>query len=1022
MAQLLQPAKILFWLAVLLVSMAVSINAADSDEKPSPSSLNLHQWGAVTLFHGLPSNHVRAIVQDNEGVLWFGTDGGLAKYDGRRTQKVDDGLPGGRVRALKVDTSGTLWVGTDLGAARFINGHFNPVTETVGVPITAIAMPAAGQTVLVSEEGAIFFCSLSADVLAVRKIGPENNPLLKTVVSGKSAPLPLTSVAVTKDGLVIGTHGRGLLVVQGSEVREVLSRPRPYFINTLALDAQGHAWFGAETSNAESGLYESSEWLHPEKISVATGTVTALCFTSQDQLWAGSIAQGVFHYRNNQEVKHFTFENSAGGLRSNSVYAVFVDREGVVWFGTDRGVCRYDPNSPHAERIVDHRESNFVRALFQSHDGRLWCGTNRGLFTKESLSAAWQPVDILGNKIIHSIAEDQNGHLLVGSANGLYISTNVTTATASQRFVAIDKRTDESMAGYSVRAVCQFRGATYIATYGRGIERLDAEGRVLIWPLNNGDIRAREVISLYAERDERLWIGTASAEVFVYDGEQVRNDTALADLKNSTVWSIAGTMGEGLWFATGRGLYHYHWGKVAQVLKGSDVRAVIVAGSPDTIWCATNGNGLLKIAIDEWGRKIVSRLDNEHGLPSDNLFALLSLSIPQNKQMLWLATNRGTVYYQPGEISPVLRATRILGKSAYQPEKLPAGLYLEYPQNSLLLDVTATSSRTFPEQFQYSFLLFDAAGKIIDQKLSRDSQYLMENLRAGNYQVEARAYTNDLIASEPLVFRFQVASAPFPRTTVALSVLLALALCALWWGYHQNSKLASTNLALGQANQQLAETRMQLASETENERRRISRDLHDQTLSDLRQLLLLTDQLPIDNGNNTIDRTRFRSEIEAISTEIRRICEDLSPSVLANVGLTAALEWALIDAVSHLPAERKFDYEFICNDELEERLHLDAGVQIQLYRIVQEAVSNVCRHAQARHVRLVVELPESGDLLVSLEDDGCGFKTTKGTRTGRGLNNIRSRASLIEAAVEWHSRPEGGTIFTLRKSSAEKRK
>src|SRR6185369_16079165 len=49
---------------------------------PSP---NLHQWGAVTLFHGLPSNHVRAIAQDDDGVLWFGTNGGLAKYDGRRT-------------------------------------------------------------------------------------------------------------------------------------------------------------------------------------------------------------------------------------------------------------------------------------------------------------------------------------------------------------------------------------------------------------------------------------------------------------------------------------------------------------------------------------------------------------------------------------------------------------------------------------------------------------------------------------------------------------------------------------------------------------------------------------------------------------------------------------------------------------------------------------------------------------------------------------------------------------------------
>jgi len=58
---------------------------------PSPSPTpppNLHQWGAVTLFHGLPSDRVHAIAQTADGVLWFATDGGLAKYDGRRTQAV----------------------------------------------------------------------------------------------------------------------------------------------------------------------------------------------------------------------------------------------------------------------------------------------------------------------------------------------------------------------------------------------------------------------------------------------------------------------------------------------------------------------------------------------------------------------------------------------------------------------------------------------------------------------------------------------------------------------------------------------------------------------------------------------------------------------------------------------------------------------------------------------------------------------------------------------------------------------
>src|ERR1043166_6792629 len=90
---------------------------------PSPSPTpppNLHQWGAVTLFHGLPSDRVHAIAQTPDGLTWFATDGGLAKYDGRRTQAISvEGLESGRVLALKVDDVGALWIGGESGAVRF---------------------------------------------------------------------------------------------------------------------------------------------------------------------------------------------------------------------------------------------------------------------------------------------------------------------------------------------------------------------------------------------------------------------------------------------------------------------------------------------------------------------------------------------------------------------------------------------------------------------------------------------------------------------------------------------------------------------------------------------------------------------------------------------------------------------------------------------------------------------------------------------------------------------------------------
>jgi len=82
---------------------------------------------------------------------------------------------------------------------------------------------------------------------------------------------------------------------------------------------------------------------------------------------------------------------------------------------------------------------------------------------------------------------------------------------------------------------------------------------------------------------------------------------------------------------------------------------------------------------------------------------------------------------------------------------------------------------------------------------------------------------------------------------------------------------------------------------------------------------------------------------------------------------------------------------------------------------VQEAINNVCRHARATRVRLSAGIDDEGAFVVELEDDGSGFEPeARRGRTGRGLGNIRSRASMIGAEVAWRRREGGGTVFRLR--------
>jgi signal transduction histidine kinase len=88
---------------------------------------------------------------------------------------------------------------------------------------------------------------------------------------------------------------------------------------------------------------------------------------------------------------------------------------------------------------------------------------------------------------------------------------------------------------------------------------------------------------------------------------------------------------------------------------------------------------------------------------------------------------------------------------------------------------------------------------------------------------------------------------------------------------------------------------------------------------------------------------------------------------------------------------------------------------MQIYRIVQEALNNICRHSGASHVKMHVGVTISNDFELTITDDGCEFDPTQERRKeGRGLANMRARASLIDAEITWERQDAGGTIFTLQ--------
>ncbi|MFN3653152.1 MAG: sensor histidine kinase [Armatimonadota bacterium] len=221
----------------------------------------------------------------------------------------------------------------------------------------------------------------------------------------------------------------------------------------------------------------------------------------------------------------------------------------------------------------------------------------------------------------------------------------------------------------------------------------------------------------------------------------------------------------------------------------------------------------------------------------------------------------------------------------------------------------------------------------------------------------------------------------------------------------------------------LARQRVELAARTsgvlsgaEEERRRLAADLHDQVLPGLRQMAADVERLRERSNGQAPDLARLEGEIRESMDSVREVMEALRPSALDMLGLSAALESYL-----RRGAARQEPPLTVSVRRTGEEPELSPEQSLGLFRICQEAINNVLKHSGARKAGLEVR-SEPGRLTLCLWDDGRGFDPETARGAGRGLENMRYRADLIDARVTWSPREEGGTrveVTVLMQSRSE---
>ena len=185
-----------------------------------------------------------------------------------------------------------------------------------------------------------------------------------------------------------------------------------------------------------------------------------------------------------------------------------------------------------------------------------------------------------------------------------------------------------------------------------------------------------------------------------------------------------------------------------------------------------------------------------------------------------------------------------------------------------------------------------------------------------------------------------------------------------------------------------------LTEELENARQAIGMDLHDQTLADLSRIARAMRRL-VSTLNLGAELEPLIEDIDHCIRELRIIIDNAKPSVLQFFGFGQAVDALLERSVGAAPMPLRYDL-----DERDASVFdkLPPNTVIALYRIVQEAINNVVRHAHARKIEVGLGSHDGKARLV-IEDDGLGLADGPGRRTG-GLNNMFARASLIRAELK----------------------
>jgi signal transduction histidine kinase/ligand-binding sensor domain-containing protein len=946
---------------------------------PAWSQYRSTQWTADS---GLPQNSVRGIVEGADGYIWVATLNGLAKFDGIRFTVFDKsntpGISSNRFTAMSPGSAGELWLPSEDGnLVHYHGGLFDTIGANAGL------RPHSVGGITGDKHGGIW---IEADGRVLRWSAQTNRFEREAFSTDDLRFVPLWWV----DTGFWAPHGRQIVCLTRGVLHtyELPSSLTMSQVRGVAVGSDGNVWIGLIDGRL-GRLTDHGFPLQPEqtvmpfqnaqrrdwKVQISRKFVREVIFPSggvdkgvqyniivldsEGNAWIGSENEGLFRVQKQSIMTLSTTQ----GLASDNVYPILKSRNGDMWVGSwPAGLSRV--RDGHVTAYTQKEGlPGLVSSLYEDRTGMLWVGTHNGLRTFAD-GKMKTPAGLPNERLpaVQAMYQTPSGAMMLGTARGLY----VLDGNNSRWMMARD-----GLATDDVRAIIEdSKGDVWIGGYG-GVTRIH-HGTVEHWTEAQG-LPSNNVRSIFEDSKGEIWVGTYDGGIgWFRNGSWARFDVARG-LYDNGAFQILEDAKEYFWISSNRGIYRVNRPQLEAVANGRLGRVDSVAYG--------RSDGMLSVECNG---------------------GLWPAGAKDDKGNLWFPTQKGVAIINPASVSVVNKPPRVAIEAASVEGKLQTGVQhvvLQPGQSNLEVEYTALTYSK-PEQVIFRYILDGVDSEW--QEIGRRRAAYYSHLPAGDYVFRVSARNSDgLTSREDSVLRVTVVPRFYRRWWFIALVFFAVA-AATWKIWHARlSQLRRTQAA------QQAFSRELIASQ-ENERRRIAAELHDS----LGQRLIIINNLALyllrtkGKVRSEEDKQQTIEEINAEAThaieETRAISYALRPFQLDRLGLARAIQ-ALVRTASRatsveISAEIG-DIDNVFPDDL----------RINFYRIVQEGVNNMVKHAEATRGSVTAQRTATS-VILTITDNGRGMPTEpRSVREGPGgfgLTGMRERATVLNGM--FHVRSESG--------------